>query len=684
VKLNLIKKRYSLILFIIVSILFSHLSADNIELESIEVNSDDEVNIKIQKMEFLIDAPMQTQLGVEEALNIAGANGDPIKALKSLAGVIGSNDSGELIIHGSKPRETLFRIDHLPVGYIFHLGGMHSVFAPESIQQLDAYLGGFDVSYGDTMGAVIDLTPKYPTGTGSGRVHIGLYDADFSYDAKITDDTSLFIGGRRSYFDLFADKILDELYKDDDDESRKLTFSLFPQFYDFQFILSAVKGNNLFSVESIISKDELKLFNTVTGDRDPVANGKIESERSFETVGFRWQYFGEEFNSNTLLYRLSNRFNLGLFEDDFSVNYRSENIGLYHKTVWDIKDHKPMVGFEFTDNRVPLKANSPLQPQDDNYDYLLTEAEVKKVDTTFKSQNYSLYAGDTYSFFDFQFRYGIRGWNSTFQNFGGGVDPRTTIIYNGIDSVSLSAGIGKYSQFPNPQTVIEGLGNPKIDDFEHSIHYTFGVETDLSDGSSIKIEPYYKTFENLAIEDNLNGFEAVGKGDAYGLDLTYRKSINSFNFVLAYTYLQADRQLNSSNSKKYRFYAEIPHTLQFNGDYKFNSGWRVAGLFRYSSGSPYTKIVDREEYQYKGKTYIKPIYGEPFKESLPYTLDLDLQVGKSWKQWNGEVEFYVELLNLTTLFRDNVESIKYDDNYEKDGYYYGMLFTPAIHFSYRF
>jgi len=36
------------------------------------------------------------------------------------------------------------------------------------------------------------------------------------------------------------------------------------------------------------------------------------------------------------------------------------------------------------------------------------------------------------------------------------------------------------------------------------------------------------------------------------------------------------------------------------------------------------------------------------------------------------------------MFKKNVESIKYDDNYEVDGTYDQLGFLPALHLNYRF
>ncbi|HHD79298.1 MAG TPA: Plug domain-containing protein, partial [Epsilonproteobacteria bacterium] len=121
-----------------------------VTLDTIEVNAQKHSDEVYQKEGYMKDAPMQKQLTAKQALEIAGTNGDPIKALKSFAGIVSTNndDASELYVHGSKPRETRFTINHLPIGYLFHLGGLHSVIAPEMTGQIDAYLGGFDVTYG--------------------------------------------------------------------------------------------------------------------------------------------------------------------------------------------------------------------------------------------------------------------------------------------------------------------------------------------------------------------------------------------------------------------------------------------------------------------------------------------------------------------------------------------------------
>ena len=663
-----------------------------IELQDIEITSSTEstqesMEFLIQKESFMPNAPMQKQITAKQALQIAGSNGDPIKAMKSFAGVVSTNnDNGsELYIHGSKPRETDFSINHLPIGYVFHVGGLHSVIAPEATAQIDAYLGGFDTTY-DAMGAVVDVTPKFPTGSNSGRVHLGMYDADFAFDAKLGENTSLFLSGRRSYFDFIAKKVMDSLEEDERDSSKKTTFTLFPQYYDAQMILSHNVGNHTFSLEAITAQDKMKLNTNMNETKDPVANGKINSKVGFTTVGARWNYSGDSFESMTLLSQINTKNDLELFDADFFVESKSVNQKLYHETTFDVAEHKPLIGFELFNSKTPVKAHITAPPSSDDFNPLVTDQEVVDMDKTFNAQSYSLFAQDIWDITpNDHFRYGVRGWSTNFQKFGAGVDPRVAYVHDFSDGLSASFAVGRYSQMPEITYAIDGFGNPLIDTLEHSNHYTFNITKKFDKDSSLVVEPYFKTFRNLAISDEVNKYESVGKGEAYGVDVTYRKKINKFDIIVAYTFVKAKRQLNTDSSKQYTFEGDIPHTLQLNTSYTFANNWRVSSLFRFNSGRPYTPVTAIEKAEYQGQSYNRPIYGKPYSKRMPNNFDLDIQVGKTFKYANNKsLEYSIELMNVNALFKKNIESYRYDDEYQRDGEYEQMGFLPAFHITYRF
>ncbi|KIM10376.1 MAG: hypothetical protein KU37_10560 [Sulfuricurvum sp. PC08-66] len=658
-------------------LLLSCLAGEEVEmLDAIEVKESG----YIEQGDYMNLAPMQKRLSVDDALEIPGTNGDPLKAIKTFAGVTSTdNDNGEMIIHGSKPRETRFELNHLPLGYVFHLGGLHSVISPEATQQIDAFLGAFDVSYYG-MGAVVDITPRYPTGDNAVKIHIGLYDADMSGDIRITDTISLFIGARRSYFDLFAPSIMTYL---DDEET--LTFTLFPQFWDLNTILSADFGAHQLSFELISSQDDLKLHDNNASLTDPLAKGKIEQSMGFTTAGIRWKYEGQNYTANTLLYQLREQSQTQLFDNGYYVTSSTTESALQHDSIVDWSGHTSTLGFHLMLNQSAVDANITRPPASDGVGgFIVSGAEIITIDDTYLAQAHVLYLQDIWSLTDtLRVRYGVRAWNTLFQSFGVVANPRGAVVWDITPDVSLSLAVGQYSQLPSITTVIDQFGNPDIGTYENSNHYAMNLRTVFADNSDLSIEPYYKTFDTLVIEDGNGSYCNVGRGEAYGVDVTYTKEIGDWQLVGAYTFVQAKRQIYGNDSTWYRFYGEIPHTLQLSSIYRWgDSGWSVGGLFKYSDGKPYTPVTGYTSTTYNGTTYNAATYGTPWSMSLPRTFDLDMKV--SFKRNHSDTlreEWSLELMNLTTLVRKNVSAIKYSDTYEEEGYYYQMGFLPAFHYT---
>jgi outer membrane receptor protein involved in Fe transport len=495
-------------------LLFAEVDLGDINVDASE--EQEEMDFLIQKESFLPNAPMQQQLTTTQALGMAGTNGDPVKALKTLAGVVSTNndDGSEIYIHGSKPRETTFSINHLPLGYVFHAGGIHSVIAPEATEQIDAYLGGFDTTYG-SMGAVVDITPKYPQGSNNGRIHVGLYDADFAYDSKLGENTSLFLSGRRSYIDLFAAKIMDNLEEDERDNSKKTSFTLFPQYYDANLILSHNVGDHTFSFEAITAEDKMKLNTNLNETKDPVANGKINSKYGFTTLGARWNYMGENYESMTLFSQMKSEEDTELFDDDFFIKTSTISHKLYHETVFDVEGHKPLVGMEIEKINAPVKIHFANSTGDEDFEPLLSDQEVLDYDKTINAKQYALFAQDIWEITeDDHFRYGLRAWKTDFQKFGSGIDPRVAYVHDFADGWSSSFAVGRYSQLPSVTYALDGFGNPLLEATEFSNHYAFNITKKFDEKSSLVVEPYFKTFDNLAIADKTNNYEGGGKGEA--------------------------------------------------------------------------------------------------------------------------------------------------------------------------
>jgi hypothetical protein len=444
-------------------------------------------------------------------------------------------------------------------------------------------------------------------------------------------------------------------------------------------------GDHTFSFEAITAEDKMKLNSNLNETKDPVANGKINSKYGFTTLGARWNYMGENYESMTLLSQMKSEEDTELFDDDFFIKTSTTSHKLYHETVFDVEGHKPLIGMEIEKINAPVKAHIVNGVGDEDYEPLVSDQEVVNFNKTVKASQYTLFAQDIWEITENDhFRYGLRAWKTDFQKFGSGIDPRVAYVHNFADGWSSSLAVGRYSQLPSITYALDGFGNPLLEATEFSNHYAFNITKKFDEKSSLVVEPYFKTFDNLAIADNTNNYEGVGKGEAYGVDVTYRKKLDKFDVIVAYTYVKAKRQLSTDNKRQFRFQGDIPHTLQVNSSYRFDNNWRISSLLKYNSGSPYTPIVGTENASKNGQDYKRPIYGKAYSQRMPSSYDFDIQVGRTYKYANSSLEVAFELMNVNALFKENIDSYRYNDDYERDGEYKGMGFLPAFHLTYRF
>jgi len=197
---------------------------------------------------------------------------------------------------------------------------------------------------------------------------------------------------------------------------------------------------------------------------------------------------------------------------------------------------------------------------------------------------------------------------------------------------------------------------------------------------SFNIDGFYKKYQDLAIDDNVTNFESKGEGYAYGIDTNLKIRKGDYYFFGAYTYIKSKRQLNTNDDELYRFYGEVPHTLQFIGGKKFWDTWAFSFRVNYHSGKPYTKVIGTTTYA-DGR--IKPIYEDPFNSRLPDYFSLNVKIAQEIKFANNEaLEWSFEILNLTN--HENISEINYDDNYNVTGYAKQLPILPWFDVTYRF
>ena len=634
----------------------------------------------IESQSYLPKAPGQKRLTTEEAMFIPGVQGDPVKALKYIGGIstsaAGGGFGGELYIYGSKPEESSYNINHLPIGYLFHMGGMHSVIAPNAIEQIDAYLAGFDTTYGNAMGGVIDITPKYPSNELSGYGHIGIFDASAGINVALSDDSAFYLGVRRSYFDLGL-KLLGNPEISDDNNN---TITQFPSYYDATFMFTQkIDDINMLSIEMITAADEVGISSQENAVKDPLATGNINAQTGFTSLGTRWSIDNGNYVANTLLYYMHNYADIELYTNYF-IKSKLDEVGLFHESTLEYEKHKLVFGLEATQRNLPLDMNisKPNAPDNPNFDF--TTAKKIVINRTIKVKSISLFLQDIYSLSEsFRVRYGLRVGYSDYQNYGSYLDPRVSLVYDINHQNTFSASVGQYTQTPEGYKTTTEMGNPGLT-YEQAMHYVLHYDYKYNDKASFSIEPFYKDYNALAIDDNTTNlnYQNSGDGYAYGVDTSLKYRDGKWYGFFAYTYLRSKRE-TSIGSGLSDFYAEVPHTLQFVGAKRFADNWVFSSLLKYSTGALYSPIIGTETVNGR----ILPKYGDAYSERLPDYFTLNLKIARTIKYANKRsLEWSFELMNITN--HENVLGYTYDDNYNQTGVVADLPLLPWFDVTYRF
>ena len=260
------------------------------EIENILIESQNREDKRHQNV-----APLETHASViiltkDELQGVAGTQGDPLKALSTLPGIVnaysssGAGLNNGFYVRGSNSNENTIWIDGLPVGYMFHLGGLYSIVNPDLISEFDTYLGGFGVEYGDKLGGAINVQTKDPrSDLTEHSAQIGFFDSSYRVEGPISENSSGYFAVRRSYLDLFM-PATGSLGNSD------INYTQFPQFWDLQAKWQYQLANGFVDFNILTSNDKLTLNVDNRGDilQDPAIAGYRGGEDAFQTYGIRW------------------------------------------------------------------------------------------------------------------------------------------------------------------------------------------------------------------------------------------------------------------------------------------------------------------------------------------------------------------------------------------------------------
>ena len=656
----------------------------------------------------IVEKTSKISLSAQELKKTPGASGDPVKALTTLPGVIESGEySSAVYLRGSNVDDNIFWINRAPVGYIYHFGGLYSTIHPELVEDINIFLGGFPVEYGNALGGVIDIKLRNPKNDRThAYVDISTITSSFLLEGPVgsAEDglrDSYFVAGRRSYIDvILSPSKFNSLDPEDDPDADKIT--LVPRFYDFQSLYHHNLEKGYLDTYIFAAGDEIRLDINASSKADPQLKGALNSKIEYQTIGQTWrQVWNRKWDHIMTLayYHVKSKLRYGqddngkpFFVDAESHTYLWQPELMYHPK----KDTTISFGAAASYIEVPLNLYSGRFPTENDINYDVTLQKKYRLNKT-------LYVNSTEPYIKYRKNWTKRFTTSFGVNYSNvsitdgyshyELSPRLSVEYQATKATLLTASWGRYVQTPDASQIIKVIGNPALEVTEAE-HRIIGVEHQINPLYSIKTEFYHKPMKSLVVSIDEktppDNFDNEGTGVAYGIDVFIkRKPVDKRIGWLSASWSKSERT-NEITHVTRRFSGDQPWRFTavwgqpFRGDsWKY---WDWSMKMQLHSGSPYTPVTGRhrEDATDPASRWI-PEFGAHNGSRLPTYYKIDLRIGRSYLFNASKLVVYLDMQNIT--FHQNVDSLDYGDEYEdfnNPTVVTGMGFFPFFGVAYEF
>jgi hypothetical protein len=707
--------------------------------------------------------PSVTKLLPRESKMLPGAAEDVLRSLQALPGVTSVSDfSSQLVVRGSGPDQNLILIDGFEVINPYRLYGFISMFNPETVSDISLQTGGFAAQYGDRLSAVLDVQNrdgKTDVAIG-GKINTSLTNMNALIEGRLPLGTGSYLFSvRRTYYDLILGPVL---------RSAKLVKGevALPNFTDFQGKLGLSLGQeNKLIFTGVTSRDGVDL---ISGDDRPTPDSVNVFDESYNTLtGMTWQYNpSPDFISQTHLSWYRNT-GTGAFDGTF-VDPAQNTGDLGRDDTVGIRFLNFGVDYEYRYTKTSLAqqflahAGTHLVEFGAGVDFLRTDfTRYFKVDQAFLEflesvgQSVPTDASEAvrYNRYNAFVQDKIAIGNRLFVQPGLRLDyypvlgtttylsPRLNISFK-IDELStLRAAYGIYYQSPGMDKLDYRFRVIYNDVYfstlsaERADHYVLGVDRLVSPEWQVKIEGYYKRFQDLVVQEKLAGSSwqttltgsnpyAPGAwttpvrvaddsltsrpvndavGESYGFEFMFQKirTLPSDRFTgwVSYALAFAERDRGGLLTP---FLFDQRHAVNVVGNYRFAERWDIGAKFTLRTGRPYQiatgvkpRVIVAEvngveapiiQVDGWGKAILDVEYEQETlsgRQNLYHTLDVRITTYPRW--WGLDWSVYLDVQNVYN--RENEQAVRYyideEANLQRRAVY-GIPIFPSLGLSLAF
>lgn len=676
---------------------------------------------------------------------LPGGLEDVMRSLKSLPGVTAPNDfTSQLIVRGSGPDQNLIIMDEVEVFNPYRLYGLVSMFNPETLSDINLITGGFPAKYGDRLSAVLDVTNKEGITTRPLSIvsNINVANANLVFQGKnpLKIPGSWIVSARRTYYDLILGPFARSAGLITDDSS-------FPAFEDVQFKLAfGPFKKSKFVVNGIFSKDGVDII--PGSERSNPDSVNVSDVTTNNVLALGWHYNPNPgFISKTTIswYRNSgdNQFDGDIIDPlidkenltpgqrdslkligallgfDFKATYAFRKIAIGNRSVLLSGKNKYEFGGGFDIIRNDLTYTLDLDPAFRAFLNSLPNARPLMQDFTINGKDN--YRGSAYGLARFEIGQRFFWQPSLRADYYSLLNkvyfsPRFNVGYAFNPLTTLRSSVGLYFQSPGYEKLVDNqvfydLENPEVKDLkaERSLHFVLGLDRWLNSSWLLKVEGYYKQFDNLVVSQKLTAYRYkytlldpnnhnpaymknpanwvrsaerqpvdsvtsipvnISSGNSYGIEISLERKYTGPSTRLYgwinYSFAKATRE---SYGLETPFRFDQTHNINVVLNYRVNNWFEVGARWNYASNFPYTQPVGVTPRVVSDTLVVNPLtnqvifnldYGEQsnkYSSRRPAYHRLDIRLSANTRFWNADWTFYLDVINVYN--RKNVLAYSY-------------------------